>query len=229
MLLGDAALVDADHVGHAVAHRVHRVVRLVAMDRPVAGDARRTRSPASGPTATSVVTSGQRAAFGTQPPSVPVTSKCGPCMWIGWLVIVRLPMRMRTRSPVRATSGSMPGKTRLFQVHRLKSSHRRWCAASRCPARCRRRQQEHEVAVDLELPLVLRMDDEHAHHSHRHLHHLVGVRVVHVGARAQQGELVDEGLARRDVRLGQPADAVHARRQRACRASARSCARAACW
>jgi hypothetical protein len=26
------------------------------------------------------------------------------------------------------------------------------------------------------------MDDEHAHHAHGQLHHLVGVRVVHVGA-----------------------------------------------
>ena len=42
-------------------------------------------------------------------------------MWIGWFVIVRLPTRTRTRSPVRATSGSMPGNTRLFKVHRLKS------------------------------------------------------------------------------------------------------------
>jgi hypothetical protein len=35
------------------------------------------------PTATSVVTSGQRADFGTGPPSVPVTSNSWPCMWIG--------------------------------------------------------------------------------------------------------------------------------------------------
>ena len=39
--------------------------------------------------------------------------------WIGWLVIVRLAMRTRTRSPRRTGSGSMPGKTRLFQVHML--------------------------------------------------------------------------------------------------------------
>ena len=35
--------------------------------------------------------------------------------------MVRLPMRTRTRSPSRTTSGSMPGNTRLFQVHMLKS------------------------------------------------------------------------------------------------------------
>ena len=74
------------------------------------------------PTATSVVTSGQRALRGTGPPSVPVTVNSWPCRCIGWLVIVRLPMRTRTRSLCRTTSGLMPGKMRLFQVHRLKSS-----------------------------------------------------------------------------------------------------------
>ena len=35
--------------------------------------------------------------------------------------MVRLAMRTRTLSPSRTGSGSMPGKTRLFQVHMLKS------------------------------------------------------------------------------------------------------------
>ncbi len=74
------------------------------------------------PTAMSTVTSGQRALGGTGPPSVPVTSNSTPWTWIGWLSIVRLPMRMRTRSPRRATRVSMPGKTRLFQAQVLKSS-----------------------------------------------------------------------------------------------------------
>ena len=54
------------------------------------------------------------------------------------------------------------------------------------------------------------MHDEQAHHAHRHLHHLVGMRVVHEGPAVLQLEFVDEGLARRDVRLVQSADAVHA-------------------
>ena len=57
------------------------------------------------------------------------------------------------------------------------------------------------------------MHDEKAHHAHRHLHHLVGVRVVHEGAALLQHELVDEGLARLDMRLRQAADAIHAVRQ----------------
>ncbi|CAM4126121.1 hypothetical protein ACAN107058_22955 [Paracidovorax anthurii] len=73
------------------------------------------------PTAMSVVTSGQRAEGGTVPPSVPVTSNSWPCTWMGWLVMVRLPTRSRTRSPRPATMGSMPGKTRLFHDQMLKS------------------------------------------------------------------------------------------------------------
>ncbi len=41
-------------------------------------------------------------------------------MWIGWVVMVRLPMR--TRTPRHTGSTSMPGKTRRVQVHRLKLS-----------------------------------------------------------------------------------------------------------
>ena len=73
------------------------------------------------PTATSVVTSGQRADFGTGPPSVPVTSNSWPCKWMGWLVMVRLPTRMRTLSFCRATSGVIAGKARLLKVLMLKS------------------------------------------------------------------------------------------------------------
>ena len=55
----------------------------------------------------------------------------------------------------------------------------------------------------------LRVDDEHAHHAHRHLHHLVGVRVIHEGPALPEHELVDEGLARWDMRLSESADAIH--------------------
>ncbi len=46
-----------------------------------------------------------------------------------------------------------------------------------------------------------------------HLHHLVGMRVVHEAAAAVELELVDEGLAGRDMRLREAANAVHAVRQ----------------
>ncbi len=59
-------------------------------------------------------------------------------------------------------------------------------------------------------PGSLRVHHEHPHHAHRHLHHFVGMGVVHEGAALLQLELVDEGLARLDMRLGQAADAVHA-------------------
>ena len=74
------------------------------------------------PTATSAETSNHWRSGGIQPPSVPVTLKSTPCTWIGWLVMVRLPKRIRTLSPWRATMGSMPGQTRLLKHHMFMSS-----------------------------------------------------------------------------------------------------------
>jgi hypothetical protein len=39
--------------------------------------------------------------FMATPPSVQVTAKWYPCRWMGWAVIERLPIRTRTRSPLR--------------------------------------------------------------------------------------------------------------------------------
>ncbi len=68
---------------------------------------------------------------------------------------------------------------------------------------------EDEVAVDRPERLVARMHDEHAHHAHRHLHHLVRMRVVHERPARLDLEFVDEGLARLDVRLIEAAHSVH--------------------
>ena len=74
-------------------------------------------------------------------------------------------------------------------------------------------EQEDEVAVDAVQLRVSRMHDEEPHHAHRHLHHFVGMRVVHEGAALLELELVDERLARLDLRLRQAADTIHAARQ----------------
>src|SRR5262249_41034190 len=53
---------------------------------------------------------------------------------------------------------------------------------------------EDEIAVDTAKLRVAGMDNEGAHHAHGHLHHLVGVRVVHVGSALRELELVNDGL-----------------------------------
>jgi hypothetical protein len=73
--------------------------------------------------------------------------------------------------------------------------------------------EKDEIAIDPHEFRIARMNDERAHHAHCHLHHLIGMWVVHEGAALLQHELVDKGLARFDLRLGQPADAIHAARQ----------------
>src|SRR5262245_29664861 len=69
-------------------------------------------------------------------------------------------------------------------------------------------EHEDEVAIDAHKVWIARMNDDHAHHPHRHLHHLVGMRVVHERSALLQLELVDEGLAGSDVRLGHATDAI---------------------
>ena len=54
------------------------------------------------------------------------------------------------------------------------------------------------------------MNDEHADHSHAHLGHLVVVRMVHERAILAQRPFIFHRFAGLDVRLRQPADAVHA-------------------
>ena len=122
-------------------------------------------------------------------------------------------MRMRTRSPCRHDQrvdarehAAVPGPQ--VEIEHGVDARRR--AARHHVVGV---QQEHEVAVDAMQVRVARMRDPEAHHAHRHLHHLVGVRVVHERARAPRDEFVDEGLARLDLRLVEPADTVHAVRQ----------------
>ena len=75
--------------------------------------------------------------------------------------------------------------------------------------------QDAEVAIDAADQGVAgtRMGHPEAHHPHRHLRHLVGMGVIHEGTGPARDELVDKGLARLDVGLGQAADPVHAVRQ----------------
>ncbi len=73
-------------------------------------------------------------------------------------------------------------------------------------------EQEAVVAVHLtDQRMVLHgVGDPEPHHAHGHLHHLIGMRVVHEGAGPARDELVDVRLAHRDRRLGQARNAVHA-------------------
>ena len=70
--------------------------------------------------------------------------------------------------------------------------------------------EEDEVAIDPVERGVVRMHHDEAHHAHRHLHHLIRVRVIHEGAGLLHLELVDEGLAGLDLRLIETTHPVHA-------------------
>ena len=76
-------------------------------------------------------------------------------------------------------------------------------------------EQKHKVPVHFinQRVLVLGMGDPKTHHAHRHLRHLIGVRVVHEGARAASYKLVNKGFTHRNGGLVQTRYAVHAVRQ----------------
>lgn len=103
------------HARDVVPHGVHRVAAAMAVEGPVAlgGD------ELDVPDATSTVVSGQEG--GMSPPSVATTLNEWPCRWIGCESCPTFATRMRTRSPARATNGSVPGKTRLLNVKMSKS------------------------------------------------------------------------------------------------------------
>ena len=71
-------------------------------------------------------------------------------------------------------------------------------------------EQEHKIAIDAVQTGILRVRDPKAHHAHGHLRHFIGVRVIHERAGTRCNELIDESLARPDRRLVQPGNAIHA-------------------
>ena len=122
-------------------------------------------------------------------------------------------MRTRTRSPRRTGSGSMPGKTRLFHAHILKSSISATFGVYE-PGWIRKALSRNTKSRSTRMKLgSFRVHDDEAHHAHRHLHHLVGVRVIHEVAGLRHRELVDERFPDRDVGLRETAHAIHAVRQ----------------
>ena len=194
-------------------HRIHRVVGLVAVKRPVAGPVCREFDGAHLPDRN--VCGHLRPARSRWNPST-----IGACNLE--VIAVQMDGVIRHRQVAEADPHTVPSAyrqwvdaredTRIPRPH-VEVGH--LIDARREAARVDviRGHDEHEVTVDLHHTRVLRMDDERAHHPHRHLHHFVGVRVIHKGAVLLKLEFVDERLARRDVRLREATDAIHAGRQ----------------
>lgn len=62
-------------------------------------------------------------------------------------------------------------------------------------------QEEHEISIHGHERWIFWMDHKKAHHTHRHLDHFVRVGMIHEGTGLHEVELVDEGFTDRDVRL----------------------------
>src|SRR5450830_1292139 len=206
---GEVALIDADHGRHVVAHGVHGVVRLVAMQRPVAffsgvefdgahladGDVGADFGPARSRWRPATVGAGDDEFMAVQ---VDRMIGHGQVADADAHAVV-LPHRQRIDAGEGAT---VPGPQ--VEVEHGVDLGRGGARIDVVSV-----EQEHEIAIDAHEIRILGMGDPEAHHAHRHLHHFIGMRVIHESAGAARSELVDESFTRRDARLGQPGDAVH--------------------
>ena len=75
-------------------------------------------------------------------------------------------MRMRTRSPVRTSSGSVPGNTRLLKVKMLKSIITVGSGVD-VPGSMNHSLRKIAKSRSMRRGGVPRMEDEEAHHAHR--------------------------------------------------------------
>ena len=73
-------------------------------------------------------------------------------------------------------------------------------------------EQKHKIAVNAHEGWVFGMHDEHSHHAHRHLHHFIGVRMIHKRTALHEIKLVDKRHAGFDLGMREAAYAIHAGR-----------------
>ena len=204
-------LLHADHQRDVVAHRVHRVVPLVAVDRPVAGVgdeldvARLARADVDG---------GLRPLRGRRDLAAVGRDD---------VEVVAVQVDRMAFLPDVAEADAHP-------ISRLGDQRRR--ARERPAVEGEEVEVGHDVRVrvgaprpdepfvqeDREVPVdhlraLLGMDDEEPHGPEPDLDHLVAVRVVHLSPVLLERELVGERVAGGDVPLVEPAHTVHAARQ----------------
>ncbi len=209
---GKVALVDADEVFHVMAHGVHGVVGLVAMERPIAGRVGHHVEGAYCANGNIYRCLRPLRAF-RHPAAVGTGHREAVTMQMDRMMIHR--SKVSEADPdlvVLADDQGVDAREHAaVPAPHVELGHLGDARHIGAGLDVEGVEQEDEVAIDAAPKLgIARVHDEHPHHPHRHLHHLVRVRVVHERAASLHLELVDEGLAGLDVRLGHAADAVHA-------------------
>ena len=209
-LFRDAAMIDADHGRDVVAHGVHGVVRFVTVKCPVAG---LTGVELDRPHLAHRDIGGH---FG------PSRSRRGPAA-IGAcddeFMAVQVNRVIGHGEIADANADTIilahdhvvdPREHAAVEREQVEIHHGAHLRGSAAGIDVVVAEQEHEVTIDPHEFRIFRMSDPEAHHPHRHLHHLVRVGVIHECARPLGGELVHIGLADGNLRLIEPAHAVHA-------------------
>src|SRR5262249_43576274 len=195
---------------HVVTHRIHSVVRLVTMQRPVASG---VSLEVIGPDRANRDVNGcLLPTSGFRYPSAVRARDCKMVpVHVNWMVChgeIGDPNAHTISLAYRHVIDA--GEHPRVESPQIEVEH--LCDLGHVTAGVDTEGTEHEDegAIDAHKVGIARMDYDHAQHPHRHLHHLVGMRVIHEGSALLQLELVDEGLAGSDVRLGQATDAIHA-------------------
>lgn len=209
----DLVEVGADRIRKLVAHGVHGVMALVAVERPVAGRVgheldgarlaghdrdRRLRDPGRSRDLATVALD--------DPEAVAVNVQ-----------------RVARHAQVRAADADAvvlgddqrcrPGIRPAVEREEIEVEHDVRVGAVRARVDRPHVREDAEVAIERLGASRPRVGDEEPHHAQGHLRRLVRVGVVHERAVLPHAELVDVGLAGRDVGLEQSADAVHPVRQ----------------
>ena len=209
--LGEAGLIDADHVGDVVTHGVHGVVGFVAVESPIAGvvgdelnvaggsdgDVDGVFRPARGGGDGSAVGAGD-----LEHVTVEVDG-----------VVVHGEIAEADADAVALFDdhGIDAGEDAGVEGEEVEVGHDGGVGGGGSGGDGPFHEHDGKIAIDdLIGGGVLGMDDEEAHHAEGHLDHFVEVGVVHEGALLIAGKFIDDGFAGLDGGLSEAGDAVHA-------------------
>jgi len=211
-LLSHPPVVHANQGGDVVAHGIHRVVALVAVECPVPLFIGKKLNLAHLPHGNVRGDFIQTGALGGGPPICAGHEKLVSMQMnrvVGHREISNADAHLVIEPHIERVDTGEDAAVPRPQIE-VKHRHDFWRVTARVDVEGI--EQEAEVALDLVDKRVLGFGvrDPKAHHPHRHLRHLIRMRVVHEGAWPPRHELIHERLARGNGWLVQTGHAVHA-------------------
>ena len=203
-------MIDANHGGHLMAHRVHRVMRFVTMKCPVARLGRvefnRTHlahaningyfRPARSRWRPATIRTRHRELMSVQVNRM-----------IGHSEIAHTDANPVVLShPHRINAG----ENATIKAPEIKVQHGIDLGGCTTGRDVEAIEQENKITIDTHEICIFRVGHPKAHHAHRHLHHFIRMRVIHEGPRALCFEFIHKGFTHRYAWLRQASHTIHA-------------------